>query len=392
MAVLDRASLEQSPLADLHAIASELSLDGYRRLRKAELIDAILKRQGGSEGQPAAEESAAEEPAGDEPAPKRRRNRRGGRGRRGGAAEAEKDEAGDEASEDTAEQPKSEQTVEGVVELLPNGSAFLRVDPPDPSDDDVYVSGAQVRRMELVSGDRVAGPRRAPRRSERFASLLRVDTINGQPAAGVADGGHFDDQRAAFPSERLPLDSEDLTLTAIAELAPIGRGSRVTITGLPQSGKTEVLRRLADVLARQEELTLWLVLAGVRPEEVWEWRDGPVAPTVALTLATSAEAQGQSVEGAVEQARRMATRGANVVVLIDTLEGVPAQVARRAMASARKLTDGGSLTVIATAHAPVGGETTVVSLDAALARAGQFPALDPAATWTMRRELLDSAH
>jgi transcription termination factor Rho len=145
---------------------------------------------------------------------------------------------------------------------------------------------------------------------------------------------------------------------------------------------------LAQTLAGNEELQLWLVLAGVRPEEAWEWREGPVAPAVAVTLAASPESQGQAVEGVVEQARRMTARGAHSVVLIDTLESVPPPAARRALGSARKLLDGGSLTVIATARAPLGGETTVISLDAALARAGQFPALDPAATWTMRRELL----
>lgn len=408
MSVLDRASLEQSPLADLHAIASELSLDGYRRLRKDELIDAILERQGGADGQASAEAADAEQ---EEPSSRRRRGRRGGRSRAGkesGTAE-EKDEAEPPAEapaeteqvEQTEEapdrprgsrrggqEPPDEDVVEGVVELLPNGSGFLRVAPPEPSDDDIYVSAAQVRRCELVSGDRVAGPRRAPRRSERFASLVRVDTINGQPAAEVADSTRYDDLPAVFPSERMPLEPGDLTITAIAELAPIGMGSRVTIVGEAQSGKTEVLRRLAALLAGREELQLWLVLAGVRPEEVSEWRGGPIEPVVALTLSASAEAQGQAVDGVVEQARRIAARGANTVVLIDTLEVVPVQAARRAMASARKLADGGSLTVIATAPAPIGGETTVISMDASLARTCQFPAIDPAGTWTMRRESL----
>jgi transcription termination factor Rho len=383
MSVLDRAALEQSPLADLHAIASELSLDSYRRLRKEELIDAILERQG-------AGESAATDDEAEQASARRRRGHRGGRGRGNSRETAAQDaeEDGDASAESEPPDEHREEIAEGVVELLPNGSGFLRVAPPDPSDDDIYVSAAQVRRCELVSGDRVAGPRRPPRRSERFASLLRVDTINGRPATEVADSARFEDLPAAFPSERLPLDSSDLTITAIAELAPIGRGSRVAIVGGPQAGKTEALRRLGQALAGNEELQLWLVLAGVRPEELSDWRDGPVAPAASLSLSASPEAQGQAVEGVVEQARRMTARGGNSVVLIDTLEAVPTHPARRAMASARKLADGGSLTVIATAPAPLGGETTVIGLDAALARAGQFPAIDPAATWTMRRELL----
>ncbi len=135
----------------------------------------------------------------------------------------------------------------------PNGSAFVRVDPPEPSDDDVYISAAQVKRCELVSGDRISGPRRAPRRSERFASLVRIDTINGRPASEIADSVRFDDLPAAFPSERFKLGLDDPTLKAIEWLTPFGKGSRVMIAGASRSGKTEALRRLAAALARHEE-------------------------------------------------------------------------------------------------------------------------------------------
>ncbi len=93
--------------------------------------------------------------------------------------------------------------VDGVVELLPNGSGFVRVSPPEPSDADVYISAAQVKRCELVNGDRVTGPRRAPHRSERFPSLVRIDTVNGRPAEELADRGRFDDLPAEFPSRAL---------------------------------------------------------------------------------------------------------------------------------------------------------------------------------------------
>jgi transcription termination factor Rho len=420
MSVLDRASLEQSPLADLHAIASELSIDGYRRLRKGELVDAILARQGGDEpggeeGAGAGEEGAGEEGAGEEgggeegageegggeeqPTARRRRGRRGGRGRGARSAEvAEEEAAAPEAEEGPrGEGPEEieerierapEEVVAGVVELLPGGSGFVRVDPPEPSDDDVYISAAQVKRCELVSGDRITGPRRPPRRSERFASLLRVDTINGRPASELADSARFDDLPAEFPSERFDLGDEDPTIRAISELVPIGRGSRVTIAGPWQSGKTETLRRLADALARNDDLNVWLVLAAVRPEEIPQWAAGRLEPAASTTLAASSDAQGQAVEGVIEQARRMAARGAHAVVLIDTLAGVAPHVARRALGAARKLVDGGSLTVIATAAVPLGGETTVIALDPRLAAAGRYPAIDLAASWTMRPELL----
>jgi transcription termination factor Rho len=389
MAILDRESLEQSPLADLHAIASELSIDGYRRLRKPELISAILERQGGEAGEPGDGAEAEAEP--DRPSSRRR-----GRRRKPAAAKAQEESAEKIEREpelppgDGDREPEREpdEMVDGVVELLPNGSGFVRVEPPEPSDADVYISSAQVRRCELVSGDRVTGPRRSPRRSERFAALVRIDTVNGRPAAELADGTHYDDLPASFPSTRFELESDqDSTVQAVAAATPIGRGSRVTIAGPAQSGKTELLRRLAAAFAGRDDLQVRVVLAGVRPEELAPWREGQVAPAVAVSLAASQDAQAQAVEGNVEQARRIAARGAHAVVLIDTVGGLPAHAARKALAAARNLEDG-SLTVIATAPEPLGGETTVIALDRALAREGTFPAIDRDASWTMRGDLL----
>ncbi|HEX4010492.1 MAG TPA: Rho termination factor N-terminal domain-containing protein [Solirubrobacteraceae bacterium] len=441
MSVVDRSALEASPLADLHAIASELSIDGYRRLRRADLIDAILDKQDGGDGSPASADEAAaaeDEPAAESteskpaagsaesaedkaaaseasedededddesPAPRRRRGRRGGRGRSAGRengdasardesaetetetdADADAESAGDKAEADSGD---AEETVEGAVELLANGSGFVRVSPPDPSDDDVYISSAQVKRCELVSGDRIAGPKRAPRRSERFASLIRIETINGRPASELADGVRFDDLPAAFPTDRITVSlDDDPTLKAIEWLTPFGKGSRVTIVGATRSGKTEALKRLAVALAGRDELTLSVVLAGVRPEEISEWGRGPVVPAAAVSFAASEDARNGAIEPAIDQARRLAARGADAVVLIDTLDGASRQLARKALSAARNIVDGGSLTVIATAAEPVGGETTVIALDGALTSAGRFPALDLLASGTLRPELL----
>jgi transcription termination factor Rho len=421
MSVLDRATLEASPLADLHALASELGMDGFRRLRKAELIDALLAHQGGAgdedasspaddgglassedseqtlddeepevalsadaatTGAPAQADEEDEEQEEDEEAP--RRGRRRARGRRRGEPASRTGDRRPARAEGEAE----ERIAEGAVELLGNGSAFLRVNPPEISDDDVYISAAQVRRCELVSGDRITGPARAPRRSERYPSLVRIDTINGAPADAVAEGTHYEDLPAAFPVQRFSLGSEDPTLKAIEWLTPLGRGSRAVIVGAPRSGKTEALRRLTAALAEQEALHPMLLLIGARPEEVSEWKEGPVAPLNALSLAASAEAQGQALERAVETARRIAARGEDAVLLVDTLDGVHPPVARKALAAARNIVDGGSLTVIGTANRPFGGETTVIAFDVALTSTGRLPALDLVASGTLRPELL----
>jgi transcription termination factor Rho len=412
--VLDRPGLEKSPLADLHLLASELGVENFRRLRKADLIDAILDRQGGAdtgtdgtdgaetEADTEAEAEAIEAPEAEEK-PRPRRGRRGGRSR--SRRDGDEDEGGDD--EELEEKPRGrsrdrdrdgngdgggeDKLAEGVVELLANGSAFVRLAPPEPTDDDIYISAAQVKRCELVSGDRVGGPVRAPRRSERFPSLVRVDTINGRPADEVAEGTRFEDLPAAFPAERFELGSDDPTVKAIEWLTPFGKGSRVVIAGDARSGKSEALKRIAAALAGREGLEVSVVLAGVRPEEAAEWNADPahpVAPIASLSFAASPDAQAQAVEQAIEQGRRVAARGGDAVVLADTLEYLSAGAARRALAAARNITGGGSLTVIATAAAPLGGETTVVALDEGMTALGRFPALDLTRSGTLRPELL----
>ncbi len=447
MAVLDRSALEASPLADLHVIARELGIDGFRRLRKAVLIDAIVERQGGdgavaavgevveekpkrtrtrrakADAEPAEEAPAArprrrkkdaDEAVEEAPAPRSRRRRkdadeepaepvaveegttdedagdedrpaRRSRSRRRGGREEDR---GAETAVAEPREREAERVAEGRVELLGNGSGFLRVSPPDPSDDDVYISAAQVRRCELVSGDTVTGPVRAPRRSERYPSLVRIDTINGRPADEVSEGTPFDELPAAFPTKRFALGSEDATLKAIEWLTPIGRGSRVTITGPARSGKTEALRRLAGALAGQEGVELSIVLAGARPEEITEWKQVEPAPVAALALAASPDARAGAIERALDTAKRIAARGGDAVVLVDSLSGLPAGVARRLLSAARDIVDGGSLTIVATADEPVGGETTVIALDVTLTSTGRFPALDLVASGALRPELL----
>lgn len=397
--VLDRDALEGSPLADLHEIANQIGVDGFRRLRKADLVDAILAKQGGEEPADAAEDGATDE---DAPKPRRRRSR----ARKADDETTAAVEAADRADEEeepeprrgrggrrrggaSADKPAADEAVEGIVELQPNGSGFVRPNHPEMSDDDIYVSAAQVKRCELVSGDRVGGPIRPPRRSERFPSLIRIDTINGKPADEVAskEGTRFEELAAAFPSERLELGSDDATVNAVEWLTPFGKGSRVVVSGGPLSGKSDLLRRIAGALAGREGVELTVVLAGARPEELGEWGAG-IAPVATASLGASADQQAQSVEQAVELGRRVAARGGDAVVVIDALDGLAPQAARRALAAARNLVDGGSLTVIAAASAPLGGETTVITLDGALTAQRRFPNLDLTASGTMRPELL----
>ncbi|MFA4928494.1 MAG: Rho termination factor N-terminal domain-containing protein [Patulibacter sp.] len=419
MTVLTRDLLTSSPLADLHALASELAIDGFRRLRREELIDLISERRSGGD--------ADERPAG-------RRRRRGGRGddadasaeSRGGNERQGDDRGGDErparrrrrGGDDSSEAPASDngrdrgrdrdrggrddrgredrggrddrgrdeqgETVEGPIVIGASGSALLTTG----DGAEVYVSAGQVRRCELVDGDRVTGPTRPARNSERYASLIRVESINGRSADEVAPGPKAEVQAAVRPHELLAIESDDPTVAAIAWLTPLGRGSRAVIAGPHAAGKSEALRRLGAALNGIEDIELLTVLAGVRPEEIGDWSDAGLKPTVELDLAAGPDQRAKAIEEAVDQGRRIAGRGGNAVVLIDTLDGLAEGTARRILAAARKTKDGGSLTIIATRETPVGGESTVVHLDHALTSTGRFPSLDLATSGTLRPELL----
>src|SRR3954453_18679470 len=197
MAVLDRKELEESPLSDLHAIASELGIEGFRLLRREKLIDAIL---GDSAGNGASSD--------EEERPKPRGRSRGGRSRqRKPAASKDADADADadaEPDEPAADEEETGEVGSGVLDILPNGSGFMRPQAFAHSSEDVYVSPAQIRRCELRSGDEIEGPVRSPRRNERPPSLVRVDKVNGGDAEGQEGRKRFDDLTPVFASQKLP--------------------------------------------------------------------------------------------------------------------------------------------------------------------------------------------
>jgi transcription termination factor Rho len=358
MPVLQRNELESSPLADLHAIASELGLEGFRGMRRDDLIGAILAAQGGEEPAPepdeerepdevpsdeALEPAFAGEPeeaeglvAADEDEVERDEVR----------AEAEDEAATEEGEEIVEEEPQVEDEVSdeeiatGVLDVLTNGSGFLRLDPAGQSRDDVYVSPAQIRRCELRAGDEVSGPVRPPRRNERHPSLVRVETVNGGDAEPPEERPWFGDLTPVIPSERL-------SFPAAFEPAPFGKGSRVAVAGPPGAGATTLLVETARTLSeRYPDMTVQVVLAGVRPEEVSGWREAGF-DIVGGSFERSPEAQAQAAELAVERAKRLVERGADAAVVIDALDALPPGVRRRLFGAARATAEGGSLTMVA---------------------------------------------
>src|SRR3954453_8340445 len=339
MAVLDRKELEESPLSDLHAIASELGIEGYRLLRREQLIEAILG--GGSAG------DSGEGDSGEDDRPRRRRSR-GGRGRRpqaagggGGGRDAEaEDEAPAEREPEPEAEPAPEEVRAGVLDILPNGSGFVRPQPFTHSPEDVYVSPAQIRRCELRPGDEVEGPVRPPRRNERHPSLVRVASVNGSDADAPSERPRFDSLTATWSTERLGGPN------ALVD-APYGKGSRVAIGGPPGAGATYLLREAVKVLRdRDPDLTVIVVLAGVRPEEAAEWSDLGVE-VAGGSYDGSFDEQAQVADLAVQRAKRSVESGAGVGIVIDSLAALPPRPPRRLFRPGRNAADAGSLTIIA---------------------------------------------
>ena len=402
MSVFSRDALEGSPLADLHAIAAELGIEGFRRMRKADLVKAIIIDQGGDPG-PDPEPEPVDDDAGDEAAekPARSRSRRSGSsssrsgGREGGSSRggsSSRSEGGRSGGRGGSRSERgsdgSETEVEGTIEVLGNGSAFVRVKPPGQSDDDVYVSAAQVRRCELKSGDKVAGPARPARRSERYPSLVRVVTINGSSADEVSVGTPFDKLEAGFPTQKIGFSSRSSTMKSIASSAPFGRGSRVSVIGPFASGRSTTLRMLAAELAAIEDVELSVVLAGARPEERAEWVAAGIEPAAVETLTASADSQAKAIDRTIESARKVTAKGGHSAVVIDSIDDLDAHAARKVLGAARNVPGAGSLTVIAASREPVGGETTLIFLVSQDGGKIGDPAVDKAKSKTLRSNLL----
>jgi transcription termination factor Rho len=356
-------------IADLHAEAAELGIEGYRRLRREDLVREIERAEGGERGDEEGEvvvEATLVPAAGEEAV----------------ALDAEGAVAEDAPTEE----------VSGVLDILPQRYGFLRLSGLEADPADVYVSASQVRRCELRSGDEVAGPAREPRRGERHRALVHVDQVNGAEPQ-TSERPEFDDLPAVAPERRVSLgEGTDVLTRAVDLLAPIALGQRVLVRAAPRSGRTTLLRGLAGALVRAEGVELTVLLVDERPEEATAWREA--VPDAQFAIATSDMApvdQLRLADLTLARAQRRAETGGDSVLLVDSLSRLDyaagdIAAVKRLFGSGRNLSGGGSLTVIATtlADARDGGaaeravdttENAVITLDPELAAAGVHPAL-----------------
>jgi len=317
---------------------------------------------------------------------------------------------------------------EGVLEMMPDGYGFLRSSDYNylSSPDDVYVSPSQIKLFGLKTGDTVYGAVRPPKEGEKYFALLKVDTINNKKPEDVRDRVPFDYLTPLFPFEKLNLfDAADNYSTRIMDLfTPIGKGQRGLIVAQPKTGKTMLLKAVANAIAKNHpECYLMVVLVDERPEEVTDMERSVKAEVIASTFDEPAEKHVKVSTMALQKAKRLVECGHDVVILLDSITrlarahntvapssgkvlsgGVEAnamQKPKQFFGAARKIEYGGSLTIIATALVDTGSKMDEVifeefkgtgnmelQLDRRLSNRRIYPAIDLVASSTRRDDLL----
>jgi transcription termination factor Rho len=314
----------------------------------------------------------------------------------------------------------------GVLDVMTEGYGFLRQNGRRPSHGDVYVSQSQVRRFGLRNGDMVLGQVRAPKDSERYFGLTRVETVNGLDPESARNRTAFERLTPIFPDKMITLETDKETTSArmIDLLAPIGRGQRGLIVAPPKAGKTTLLKNVANgISANYKDIHLMVALIGERPEEVTDVQRSVDGEVYSSTFDEPVEDHCRVAELALERAKRLVELGRDVVILLDsitrltraynlavpssgrTLSGGMDPVAlyppKRFFGAARNTEEGGSLTVIAACLVETGSRMDEViyeefkgtgnmelHLDRKLAERRIFPAIDIQRSGTRREELL----
>lgn len=368
------SDLKSKHVSELLDIALELDVDNASRLRKQELMFAILKKRA----------KAGEQIFGD-----------------------------------------------GTLEILTDGFGFLRspVSSYLASTEDIYISPSQIRRFNLHTGDTVEGEVRIPKDGERYFALVKVDKVNGLPPEALKHRILFENLTPLFPNQPLKLErnisgDENLTGRLIDILAPIGKGQRALLVASPKSGKTVLMQHIAHAItANYPDVILMVLLIDERPEEVTEMERSVKGEVIASTFDEPATRHVQVAEMVIEKAKRLAESKKDVVILLDSITrlarayntvvptsgkvltgGVDSnalQRPKRILGAARNLEEGGSLTIIGTALVETGSRmddviyeefkgtgNMEIHLDRRLAEKRVYPAINVAKSGTRKEELL----
>jgi transcription termination factor Rho len=368
---LDISALKSKKIVELNELAKDLKIDGFSDLRKQDLIFKILEAQTEKDGLTFSK---------------------------------------------------------GVLEVLPDGYGFLRSSDYNylPSPDDIYVSPSQIKKFALRTGDFVSGQVRPPKEGERFFALLRVEAVNGIEPNKVRGRTLFDNLTPVYPTKKLDLESApgEYSMRVMDLLAPIGKGQRGLIVSPPKTGKTILLQKIANSIARNNpEVHIIVLLIDERPEEVTDMERSIQGDVISSTFDEPPERHVQVANMVIEKAKRLVEANEDVVILLDSITrlarahnivvphsgrilsgGVDSNALhkpKRFFGAARNIEDGGSLTIIATALIDTGSRMDDVIfeefkgtgnmelvLDRNLSDRRIFPAMDVNRSGTRKEELL----
>jgi transcription termination factor Rho len=316
--------------------------------------------------------------------------------------------------------------VSGILDILPDGYGFLRMDGYLPGEHDVYVGLSTIRRNGLRKGDKVTGQTRPARQGEKFAAIQTVKAVNDVPLDDFSTRPKFADLTPIYPDERLFMEhgKDAITARVIDLAAPIGKGQRGLIVSPPKAGKTTILKDIAAAIyANNPEVYLMCLLVDERPEEVTDMERSIHGEVISSTFDMPCENHIQVAELVIERAKRLVEQGTDVVILLDSITrlaraynlGQPASgrvlsggvdstalyPPKRFLGAARNIENGGSLTILASALIDTGSKMDEVifeefkgtgnmelKLDRNLADRRIFPAIDPITSGTRKEELL----
>lgn len=317
----------------------------------------------------------------------------------------------------------------GILETLPEGYGFIRCENFLPGQNDVYVAPTQIRRLNLRTGDMIRGIIRAKRDTEKYAALMNIETVNDLTIDRILKRPHFEDLTPIFPNERIRLETKDGTtaMRIVDLISPIGKGQRGMVVSPPKAGKTTLLKQIAQAVVQNEpDMHILILLIDERPEEVTDMKEsvaGPNVDIIASTFDELPERHKRVSEMVIERGKRLVEQGEDVIILLDSitrlsraynLTVVPSgrtltggldpnalHIPKKFFGAARKMREGGSLTILATALIETGSRMDEVIfeefkgtgnmelvLSRKLSEKRLFPAIEIPKSGTRREDLL----
>ncbi|MDO4517839.1 MAG: transcription termination factor Rho [Bacillota bacterium] len=421
---IDEATLKSKKVAELREIAKAFKLEGYEKMKKADLIAALKKDESAENRTPVDEGNSSEatDPKSEGVETKEAQPKK----------EKKNTASTDQANRTVVPDKDDRYEAEGILDMSDEGFGFLRFNNFLTSDKDIYVAPAQIRRFNLKTGDKVKGICRPPKGDTRFGALLYVITVNGDEPGVAIRRPDFDSLTPIFPNERYVLeDRRALSLRIIDLIAPIGKGQRGLIVAPPKAGKTVLLKKIANAIEKHyPETEMIVLLVDERPEEVTDFKRSLLNEKSEVIYSTFDEMPQHHVKVAemvLARAQRLAEHGRDVVVLLDSITRlaraynlvVPSSgktlsggfdpsalyKPKKFFGAARKIEEGGSVTILATALVETGSRmddliyeefkgtgNMELHLDRKLSEKRIFPAIDLNKSGTRREELLMSQH